>query len=236
VYFPDENHWILKPQNSLFWYETKRQWLEQYVPPGPTEMPTEPSADAPLIDEPMPEATPCGEERRRTRRAPSRVEHTPLPGARMNRREVLQATAAATLATIAGARLLAKEVKPMRILILGGTGFIGPHIVNACRERGHTLTLFTRGKRNAWPVPDLVPRLGDRDGKLGSLNQGDWDVVIDNSGYVPRHVRLSAELLEPRIGRYIFVSSISAYADLSAPGIKEDHPTAKLADPAVEHV
>ena len=61
VYFPDENHWILKPQNSLFWYETKRQWLEQYVPPGPTEMPTEPSADAPLIDEPMPEATSSGE-------------------------------------------------------------------------------------------------------------------------------------------------------------------------------
>lgn len=154
----------------------------------------------------------------------------------MNRREVLQATAAATLATIAGARLLAKEVKPMRILILGGTGFIGPHIVNACRERGHTLTLFNRGKRNAGLFPDLETRLGDRDGKLDSLNQGEWDVVIDNSGYVPRHVRLSAELLEPRIGRYIFVSSISAYADLSAPGIKEDHPTAKLADPAVEHV
>src|SRR5690606_9433081 len=120
--------------------------------------------------------------------------------------EVCQATAAATLATIAGARLLAKEVKPMRILILGGTGFIGPHIVNACRERGHTLTLFNRGKRNAGLFPDLETRLGDRDGKLDSLNQGEWDVVIDNSGYVPRQVRLSAELLEPRIGRYIFVS------------------------------
>lgn len=126
--------------------------------------------------------------------------------------------------------------KPMRILILGGTGFVGPHLVEACRARGHALTLFNRGKRNASLFPDIETRLGDRNGKLESLEQGKWDVVIDNSGYVPRHVRMSAELLEPRVRRYIFVSSISAYADLASPGIDEGYPTAKLADPAVEDI
>lgn len=153
----------------------------------------------------------------------------------MNRREAIQATAAAALASLASTRVIA-AAKPLRILILGGTGFIGPHIVNACRDHGHTLTLFNRGKRNASLFPDIETRLGDRNGQLEALNTGEWDVVIDNSGYVPRHVKLSAELLEPRIGRYIFVSSISAYADLSTPGIKEDHATAKLADPAIEEV
>lgn len=153
----------------------------------------------------------------------------------MNRREAIQATLATALALSSG-RSLAAAVKPMRILILGGTGFIGPHIVNACRAHGHTITLFNRGKRNASLFPDLETRIGDRNGQLDSLKEGEWDVVIDNSGYVPRHVRLSAELLEPRVGRYIFVSSISAYADLAKPGIDEDYPTAKLADPSVEQV
>lgn len=153
----------------------------------------------------------------------------------MNRREAIGATTAAALAIFASGRALGAD-KPKRILILGGTGFIGPHIVNACRDRGHTLTLFNRGKRNPTLFADLETRLGDRNGKLESLQDGEWDVVIDNSGYVPRHVELSATLLEPRVGRYIFVSSISAYADLKTPGITEDYATAKLADPAVEEV
>jgi 2'-hydroxyisoflavone reductase len=153
----------------------------------------------------------------------------------MNRREAIQAAAAAALAALASTRVIG-AAKPLRILVLGGTGFIGPHIVNACRDHGHTLTLFNRGKRNASLFPDIETRLGDRNGQLETLNTGEWDIVIDNSGYVPRHVKLSAELLEPRVRRYIFVSSISAYADLSSPGIKEDDPTAKLPDPAVEEV
>lgn len=153
----------------------------------------------------------------------------------MNRREAIQATAAAAVASLASTRVMGAG-KPLRILVLGGTGFIGPHIVNACRDHGHTLTLFNRGKRNASLFPDLETRHGDRNGQLEALNTGEWDVVIDNSGYVPRHVKLSAELLEPRVGRYIFVSSISAYADLGPTGIKEDDPTAKLADPTVEEV
>lgn len=153
----------------------------------------------------------------------------------MNRREAIQATAAAAVASLASTRVMGAG-KPLRILVLGGTGFIGPHIVNACRDHGHTLTLFNRGKRNASLFPDLETRHGDRNGQLEALNTGEWDVVIDNSGYVPRHVKLSAELLEPRVGRYIFVSSISAYADLGPAGIKEDDPTAKLAGPTVEEV
>ncbi len=153
----------------------------------------------------------------------------------MNRREALQATAAMVLASLAG-RVAFGAAKPMRILILGGTGFIGPHLVEACRKRGHTLTLFNRGKRNASLFPEIETRLGDRNGQLDSLKEGEWDVAIDNSGYVPRHVRLSAELLEPRVRRYMFVSSISAYADLASPGIDEDYPTAKLSDPSVEEI
>jgi 2'-hydroxyisoflavone reductase len=153
----------------------------------------------------------------------------------MNRRQAIQASAAAAFASFAAGRVLG-ESKPMRILILGGTGFIGPHLIEALRAHGHTLTLFNRGKRNASLFPDIETRLGDRNGKLESLAEGSWDVVIDNSGYVPRHVKMSAELLEPRVKQYIFVSSISAYRDLAAPGIDEDYPTAKLADPSVEEV
>jgi Nucleoside-diphosphate-sugar epimerases len=153
----------------------------------------------------------------------------------MNRREALQLTGAMVVASLASGSGYAAS-SPLRILILGGTGFIGPHIVEACRKRGHTLTLFNRGKRNASLFPDIETRIGDRNGGLDSLEEGEWDVVIDNSGYVPRHVRLSSELLEPRVGRYIFVSSISAYADLATPGIDEDAPTAKLADETVEEV
>lgn len=150
----------------------------------------------------------------------------------MNRREAIRTAAAAAM--LAASRTIAAG-KSMRILILGGTGFIGPHLVRTCHEHGHTLTLFNRGKRNA-AVPGVEVRLGDRNGQLDSLAHGEWDVVIDNSGYVPRHVQLSAELLEPRTGRYIFVSSISAYADLTTADLDEDAPTASLADPSVEQV
>jgi 2'-hydroxyisoflavone reductase len=110
---------------------------------------------------------------------------------------------------------------PLRILILGGTGFLGPHFVEAARSRGHVLTLFNRGRR----APDLFPGVetlqGDRDGGLDSLRHGSWDAVVDNCGYVPRIVRQSAELLASRVGRCVFVSSISVYADMSEPGRDE---------------
>lgn len=124
---------------------------------------------------------------------------------------------------------------PLRVLILGGTGFIGPHMVRRAIAGGHKVTLFNRGKSNADLFPDLETLTGDRDGKLDALRGRPWDVVIDNSGYVPRHVRDSVQLLAPNVGRYVFVSTGSVYA----PGQErydEDSPLLKAADPASEDV
>ena len=151
----------------------------------------------------------------------------------MNRRDLIKLTAAALSMQ---ATHNAFAAKTLRVLILGGTGFIGPHFVEVLNAHGHTLTLFNRGKRNASLFPNIETLIGDRNGGLDALRGRDWDVVIDNSGYVPRHVRLSAELLKDRVQRYIFVSSISAYASLAKPGISEDDPTATLPDPSVEQV
>lgn len=142
-------------------------------------------------------------------------------------------TAAASLLATRG--VLAQS-KPMRVLILGGTGFIGPHFVTALRSAGHQLTLFNRGKRNPDLFKDVETLNGDRDGKIDALKGRDWDVVIDNSGYVPRIVKLTADLLRDHVQHYIFVSSISAYADLTPPGIDEDYKLATLKDPGVEEV
>ena len=156
----------------------------------------------------------------------------------MNRRELLLSAAAfsvpAALARDAGGEPAGKG--KLRILILGGTGFIGPHFVREALARGHTVTLFNRGKRQEQPTPGVETLLGDRDGQLGALEGRDWDVVIDNSGYVPRHVRLTTQLLRERVRHYLFISTISVYADLSAPGTTEDAPLKKLADPTVEKV
>lgn len=132
----------------------------------------------------------------------------------------------------------------MRVLVLGGTQFLGRHLVEAALARGHDVTLFNRGRtrpelfsRDAPAQPaGRVERLsGDRDGGLGALEGGEWDAVLDTSGFVPRVVRQSAELLEPRVGRYLFVSSVSAYADLSQPGVDESAPVAGLAEETEEY-
>lgn len=124
----------------------------------------------------------------------------------------------------------------MKLLVLGGTKFLGRHFVAAALARGHAVTLFHRGRTN----PDLFPEaehvLGDRDGGLGALAGRTWDAVLDPSGYVPRVVRASAAALAGRTGRYAFVSSISAYAAPLAPGADESAPLATLADPAVEEI
>ncbi|MEP7311908.1 MAG: NAD-dependent epimerase/dehydratase family protein [Pseudomonadota bacterium] len=153
----------------------------------------------------------------------------------MKRREVLQALALATTATIFGQRTGA-ATKGLRVLMLGGTGFIGPHTIEALRRGGHRITLFNNDKESAKKFPDLESLFGDRDGKIEALNGREWDVAIDNSGYVPRHVRLTADALKDRVGHYLFVSSISAYADLSKPGIDETYRLGTLADPGVEKV
>lgn len=122
------------------------------------------------------------------------------------------------------------------LLVLGGTGFLGPHVVDAALAQGWKVTLFNRGKTNPGLFPDLEKLQGDRDGKLEALAGRRWRAVIDTSGYVPRIVRQSAELLAPNVAHYVFVSSISAYADFSKLGIAEDHPVATLEDPTTEEV
>ena len=115
--------------------------------------------------------------------------------------------------------------KSLRILILGGTGFLGPHMVREALKRGHDVTLFNRGRTNNTLFPDLETLIGDRNNGLDALNGHNWDVVIDNSGYVPRHVRDSARLLAPVTSHYIYTSTVSAYASLAKP-INEDAPLA----------
>lgn len=127
-------------------------------------------------------------------------------------------------------------VQPMRILILGGTGFIGPHQVRIAQERGHTLTLFNRGRTNPGLFPDLETLVGDRDGNLTALEGRDWDVVLDNSGYVPRHVRDSAQLLKDHANHYLFVSTLSVFADFSQNNMDETASVGTLDDPTVEEV
>ena len=101
----------------------------------------------------------------------------------------------------------------MRILILGGTRFVGRHLVEAALARGHNLTLFNRGQQNPELFPHIEKLHGDRDGDLSVLKGRQWDAVIDTCGYVPRVVRLSADLLANSIQHYTFISSISVYAD-----------------------
>ncbi len=140
------------------------------------------------------------------------------------------AAAASGVAALGTGRLWAAPPPPKKILILGGTGFLGPALVAVARGRGHTLTLFNRGKTNPGRFTDLEQLHGDRNGQLDALRGHRWDAVIDDSGYVPRHVHDSATLLAPSVQHYLFVSTISVYTDGSKP-IDENSPVAKLEKP-----
>lgn len=112
--------------------------------------------------------------------------------------------------------------KPLRILILGGTGFTGPHQVRYALARGHSLTLFNRGRRpQQWPG-DVTELVGDRNtGDLDALRDGEWDVCIDNPTSLPFWVRDAGAILKERIGHYIFISTLSVYATNDTPGRDE---------------
>lgn len=160
----------------------------------------------------------------------------------INRRRSLQllgaAGAAGALAALGVTGTARANRAPLRLLILGGTAFLGPALVEQARAAGHHVTLFNRGKTAPdlfKGVEDVETLLGDRNGQLDALLGRDWDLVVDNSGYVPRHVRLSAELLAPRVKHYVFISTISVYASFAKPN-DESSPVAKLTDPTVETV
>jgi 2'-hydroxyisoflavone reductase len=124
----------------------------------------------------------------------------------------------------------------MRILIIGGTRFLGRHLVEAALARRHEVTLFNRGQSNPELFPQLETILGDREKDLDRLRGRKWDTVIDVAGYLPRIVRLSAAVLEPNVGRYVFISSLSVYADFKKIGIDESYPVAKIEGESVEEI
>ena len=158
------------------------------------------------------------------------------------RRHFVRLSAAATTGIAFGTRsrsLFAEpSTKPLRILILGGTGFTGPYQVRYALSRGHKVTTFNRGKTHPGELPNEVEQLiGDRNGKLDALKGRQWDVVIDNPTTLPAWVRDAAAVLKGNVDRYIFISTISVYADVKD-GVDENAPTDKYdgADPYKETI
>ena len=155
---------------------------------------------------------------------------------RTTRRDLVRlgalAAAAAAFPTLpfasAAATPVARATRPLRILILGGTGFTGPFQVQYALARGHQVTLFNRGKRPSPDWPGEVEQLhGDRNtGDLSALRGRQWDVCIDNPTSLPFWVRDAGQVLAGNVAHYLFISTISVYADGSRPGIDEDAPLA----------
>jgi 2'-hydroxyisoflavone reductase len=198
------------------------------------------------------------------------------PDSRMatTRREFILSSAAALGAAAATPALSysydspAKAATSLRILILGGTGFLGPACTESALARGHNITHFNSGRteerRHAIGRPSLVPEgveqlFGNRDPNktaadrkreghadapqdpdspkgLSQLVGRKWDAVIDTSGYFPRMVKASAELLAPNVKQYLFISTISVYKDVGTPNFDETAPLATLADPTTEEM
>jgi 2'-hydroxyisoflavone reductase len=154
---------------------------------------------------------------------------------RTTRRHFIKTTAATGLALGAGSTSLfaEKTVKPLRILILGGTGFTGPYQVRYALSRGHKVTTFNRGKTHPGELPAEVEQLiGDRNGKLDALKNRQWDVVIDNPTTLPAWVRDAAEILKGNVDHYVFISTISVYPDpIPAAGVDENSPLSKYDGP-----
>jgi 2'-hydroxyisoflavone reductase len=148
-----------------------------------------------------------------------------------SRRDFVKVSSAALAAASFPGLLPAQPAAPLRILILGGTGYIGPHLVRHAVSRGHHITTFTRGRRNP-ELPEGIERLiGDRNGQLDALKGKKWDAVIDDSATNPDWVRQSTELLKDSVGRYLFTSSTGVYYPYLKRGYDEsDAPHLDLKD------
>ena len=151
-----------------------------------------------------------------------------------NRRDLLKA-GAWVAAGAAIPPVFAAGAKSGTLLILGGTGFIGPPLTQEALRLGWRVTHFNRGKTATDGVADVETLIGDRNGQLDALRGRRWDAVIDDTGFVPKYVRMSALMLAPNVGYCLFISSISAYASFAQPN-DEHSPTGKLSDPAIEEV
>ncbi|MEE8148386.1 MAG: NAD-dependent epimerase/dehydratase family protein [Longimicrobiales bacterium] len=112
----------------------------------------------------------------------------------------------------------------MNLLVLGGTGFVGPHTIRAALERGHSVTMFNRGRTNPELFPGVERLIGDRENDLRALEGRQWDAVLDIPARVPEWVRDAAQVLQGQVGRYLFVSTESVYSDTSFAGVDEDDP------------
>jgi 2'-hydroxyisoflavone reductase len=164
----------------------------------------------------------------------------------ITRRGFLQTSALSGAAATLGARFEAsarnavasshQPAETKKVLILGGTRFLGPALVEAALELGHEVTLFNRGRSNPHLFPTLEKLIGDRDPLIGDglkqLEGRQWDVVIDTSGFLPRIVSASAELLAENVTQYVFISTISVYADQSKAGLQESDEVATLPEPS----
>jgi 2'-hydroxyisoflavone reductase len=163
-----------------------------------------------------------------------------------SRRDFLKLSAAGAAATFvlpserrsfaaepSAAKTAPEEVPaPLRLLILGGTGFTGPFQVRYALSRGHHVTVFNRGKTHPGELPAGVEQLiGDRNGQLDTLKNRQWDVVIDNPTTLPIWVRDAAQILKGNVDHYIFISTISVYSDNSKPGLDENGPLEKYSGP-----
>ncbi|KPK62167.1 MAG: hypothetical protein AMS21_08040 [Gemmatimonas sp. SG8_38_2] len=163
------------------------------------------------------------------------------------RREFLQTAAAAAGALSLGAvpspaaePRVPNSQEPLRILILGGTGFIGPHEISYALARGHQVTIFNRGRSQPSLFPELYSRVewlkGDRNGDFAALEGREWDAVIDNAAMIPRWVRESAGLLKDAASQYLYISTLSVYGSFPDPGMDETWPVATIDDPTAEEV
>ena len=154
-----------------------------------------------------------------------------------SRRDFLKTTAAVSGGLLLGSRdafgqLQASQAKGLDILVLGGTGFIGPHLVRHAVSRGHRVTIFTRGRRDAELPPSVIRLTGDRNGQLGSLEGKKWDAVIDDSATNPDWVKQSTTLLKGNVGTYLFTSSTGVYYPYLKRGLDESDPVLyRAADP-----
>ncbi|MBD0383074.1 NAD-dependent epimerase/dehydratase family protein [Paenibacillus sedimenti] len=124
----------------------------------------------------------------------------------------------------------------MKLLILGGTKFLGRAITEAALEQGHDITLFHRGKHDPSAFPQVEHTIGDRESELARLQGRRWDAVIDTSGYVPRVVSAATQLLKDQVDHYTFISSVSVYEDLRQMNVNESAPVARLEDESTEDV
>lgn len=151
---------------------------------------------------------------------------------RIDRRTFLGAGVGAGISLALGPSLYAgisRRGGAKRMLILGGTRFLGPPVVEAAQALGYEVTLFNRGKSNPHLFPDLEKRRGDRNkGDYAALAEGEWDFVVDTCGYVPTHVTAAIDALKDRVGFFVFISTVSVYKEQSAALVGEAAPLATL--------